>query len=299
MTLLRDIQEGATGDTSLSALLRKTMVLAARLDHAELKTWVDSELNGYPSADELPPYRRGGQVPVVGGFRGPGNSGGDQPIPPAVVADEELRADLFSWHYTQGVAAYEDLLGRNEMTFEFSWPQDAVTIFQEIMPGFLMISARRVVSSAEIRQVLDAIRNKLLTFALEIERQAPDAGEAPVGHPALAADEVSQTMHITIYGGTNTFATAGRDAHAEGPSGPGPGFPALSDELRAIGLAYDDISALSEALSIDRANNTEDSKVGAAVKGWLGDMAVKTADKSTDIGAATITAMVLKALGAG
>ena len=53
MTLLRQIQDSAVdGQCPISTLLRKCAVLAARLEHDELRRWVSSELNGYERADE-------------------------------------------------------------------------------------------------------------------------------------------------------------------------------------------------------------------------------------------------------
>lgn len=76
MTLLREIQEDATGtDVPVASLLRKAQVLAARLDHLPLRSWASNELDGYRGDDEIPDYRRLGRVPVYGHFSGPFNSG--------------------------------------------------------------------------------------------------------------------------------------------------------------------------------------------------------------------------------
>jgi len=58
MSLLRDIQNAAVSkDTDVATLLRKCKILAVRLGNDEFKNWVDSELNGYESIDNLPEYR--------------------------------------------------------------------------------------------------------------------------------------------------------------------------------------------------------------------------------------------------
>ncbi|MCE3277545.1 MAG: hypothetical protein K0R13_3400 [Propionibacteriaceae bacterium] len=58
MTLIREIQELASDSTtSLPDLLRKTKILARRLQSPELADWADHELNGYPADAELPSYR--------------------------------------------------------------------------------------------------------------------------------------------------------------------------------------------------------------------------------------------------
>ena len=69
VSLLREIQVGAAdGSVPLSDLLRKTKILAARLNNARLADWVENELNGYAASDDLPPYRRVGPNRVIGDF---------------------------------------------------------------------------------------------------------------------------------------------------------------------------------------------------------------------------------------
>lgn len=51
ITLLSD--EKAT----VQSALLKAQILAHRLGDAELATWVEHELRGYPSDAEVPPYR--------------------------------------------------------------------------------------------------------------------------------------------------------------------------------------------------------------------------------------------------
>ena len=60
MSLLREIQNLAScssKDIDLSSLLRKCKILSARLNHHEFKVWVEKELNGYESDEELPSSR--------------------------------------------------------------------------------------------------------------------------------------------------------------------------------------------------------------------------------------------------
>ena len=53
--LLRQIRDAAVdGSEPIANVLRKCAVLAARLDNAEFKAWVFSELNGYDKAGRSP-----------------------------------------------------------------------------------------------------------------------------------------------------------------------------------------------------------------------------------------------------
>ena len=58
MSLLREIQNDAVNsNVKISDLLRKCKILAVRLGSTEFQSWINKELNGYSSEDELPEYR--------------------------------------------------------------------------------------------------------------------------------------------------------------------------------------------------------------------------------------------------
>jgi hypothetical protein len=75
MSLLREIQDAAIDNTTnLETLLRKCRVLAARLKNDQFKNWVQFELDGYPSREEVPDYRKF-HCQCYGHFSGPFGSG--------------------------------------------------------------------------------------------------------------------------------------------------------------------------------------------------------------------------------
>ena len=58
MSLLNEIQRLAIqSEGDIASLLRMCRVLAARLQHQELKEWVHFELEGYPGGIGVPSYR--------------------------------------------------------------------------------------------------------------------------------------------------------------------------------------------------------------------------------------------------
>src|SRR5690348_8010178 len=101
MTLLAEIQRDAIDTSvSVSVLLRKCLLLAARLDHAPLREWVENELNGYASSDLVPPYRAKREVRVRGDFSGPmGYWWQGAEIPKAAVP-EKWREGLFTVEFS-------------------------------------------------------------------------------------------------------------------------------------------------------------------------------------------------------
>jgi hypothetical protein len=82
MSLLTDIQTAAvSSEKPVSELLRMCAVLAKRLGHKPLETWVRLELDGYPDPDRVPDYRVH-PVHVVCQVVGPfGSNASDVPVP--------------------------------------------------------------------------------------------------------------------------------------------------------------------------------------------------------------------------
>jgi len=57
--IILELQKEATDSkVPASTLLRKALILANKLDCKEDLKWIESELNGYESIDEIPTYRR-------------------------------------------------------------------------------------------------------------------------------------------------------------------------------------------------------------------------------------------------
>jgi hypothetical protein len=91
VSLLREIQEAAIdAKTPLAVVLRKSMLLAARLGHEPFKKWIHDELDGYAREDELPSYRCVGHgVISIGNFAGPmGASISHVPLALSILPDE-------------------------------------------------------------------------------------------------------------------------------------------------------------------------------------------------------------------
>ncbi len=47
----------SSSDGNLTDALIKTKIVLHKIGHKELIDWVNSELNGYPNEDQVPPYR--------------------------------------------------------------------------------------------------------------------------------------------------------------------------------------------------------------------------------------------------
>jgi hypothetical protein len=81
------------------------------------------------------------------------------------------------------------------------WPPELVVcVGRDIYKDMMCLTAWQVIPRGSIASVIDAIKNRVLSFILDIEAEAPDAGEAPPNSPPLPQDRVAQVFHAHIYG---------------------------------------------------------------------------------------------------
>lgn len=237
MSLLREIQQAATdSDVDLPSLLRKCKILANRLGNPEFKQWVNFELNGYPDLDKLPDYRIFG-VQVLGDFSGPMGSGlKNAPIPSSCIP-EDLREVLFTCRMNSPVAALASLIEDSDGTAQEPWNANITAHSgQQIVRGMNCLRAWKVIPVNQLISITDVIRTKILDFALEIEAENPEAGEAQPNAQPIPQEKVQQVFNTYITGNGNNITTASQhvsqeanntNTHAEV-------FSQLLDALRSV-----------------------------------------------------------------
>jgi hypothetical protein len=265
------------------------------LDNARLAGWVEKELNGYSASDDLPQYRRVGPQRVIGDFSGFAGSGLRNAEIPSALVERDDRERLFHHIFIEGVAHYESLL-RNASegaTFSVHWPGAALIKYGgRVYDGMSMMSARQQLSSASIAGMLDTVRNRLL----ELERENPEAGEAPMGtHPVPQATVDQIVQQIVIQGGTNTIAS-GPVSQVVANITAGPAWEEVRQRLLLLGLDDADVRDLEHALITDAAE-VERGEIGPATRSWLR----RAADHAKEIGSSVttevLTGLLLKLLG--
>jgi hypothetical protein len=202
MSLLRDIQETITNPSfRLADILRKAKVLAFRLDHQEFKDWVNRELNGYKSNDNMPEYRILREVESYGYFVGiAGNQGDHIPIPSHSIP-KEYRGVMRTIFISQGVECIESLVQQsgNNLTLCIPWTPDDVAVLQpKVLTHMECISAWRKVGVISYVAVLDTVKNRILDFVLEIESKFPNAGDIQYGNKPIPKQDIQQIFNSFI-----------------------------------------------------------------------------------------------------
>lgn len=217
MSLLREIQNAAIDSKiELATLLRKCKVLAARLGNTEFKKWIEHELSGYKDVKNLPDYRII-TVRSKGHFSGPFQSGLRNADIPLSCINEELHEMLSHTYFMESVASLESLIENIEGgTAQEPWDADIVAhVGQNIYENMNCMQAWKVVPKSSIVGALEAVRNRILNFVLEIEAEAPDAGEAPVNSTPVSQEKIHQIFNTYITGDVQNVATGSSDFKQE------------------------------------------------------------------------------------
>ena len=299
MSLLRDIQETAIdSNIDISVLLRKCKVLAARLGNQEFKNWVESELNGYKKKEDLPEYRI---LSVIskGHFSGGFNSGLKNADIPMSCMPENAREALSHSYMMQPIAVIHSLVkSSNRSNLQEPWSPDFVAIVsQDIYQHMNCMQAWKVIPHGSLVAVIDAVRNRILSFVLEIEGEAPDAGEAPLNSNPIPQEKVSQVFNTYISGNVQNVSTGSYNSTYAGD------FNIIKNDLNSLlsylkknGVEGNDIDELKSAIVDDKNGNVEEKKIGPKVMAWMTGMFNKAAKGTWKIGTDIAIKVLTKAI---
>jgi len=284
MSLLLRIQEAAIDSkTNVGDVLRHCAVLAAKLGHQPFRKWVNAELSGYPAETELPPYRILKGLSSIGHFMGPG---GEQinnvPLPIGNVP-EAYRHLVAQLEFRQAVGALAALIEGHpkEDNLTSPWPADLIArVSDKFIAGRVLMSAYIKVPRGVVVGVIEAVRNRILTFALEIEEQAPAADEVTIGS-AISQEKVTQIFTTNIWGGANiSVGSANVSQTVQVKVGDLDGLKAY---LGSLSIEPKDLDHLAEALKQDKL--PQDSQgFGDRVSQWIGYMTSKAASGTWKVG---------------
>jgi hypothetical protein len=166
-SLVLELQHEATNpNLRVADLLRKSLVVAAKLGIDDFGTWAQQELAGYSGNEQIPAYRRvRGELRAHNPYRG---------WIPVILRDNEIREKLESRDAGQAIGELEDLYhstGESD-TLQMPLPQDLLLqLFGQSKEFRLGMIPTLLLGKSTIRGLLDAVRNEVLRWSLELEQR--------------------------------------------------------------------------------------------------------------------------------
>ncbi|HUI29676.1 MAG TPA: hypothetical protein VLX91_05630 [Candidatus Acidoferrales bacterium] len=297
MSLLKEIQNDAVNqNVDLPTLLRKCKLLATKLKNDDFKQWDDKELNGYNSKEKLPDYRIL-NVQSYGHFVGPfGRQLKNAPISRTSLP-KELRDLVTKAHIYEGVGSLSSLVKdkKSDVLSSF-WPAEVVAKYgQQMYEDMNCIGAWRAIGRNQIEGILDTIRNRVLSFVLEIESIVPDVGEVQSGDQRISKGRITQIYKTVIHGNVGNVssgsANVSQTAQFEIIEND---FATLEKYLAGVGISKEDIAELKEAIKIDPPASSQN--FGKRVAGWVGKMVTKAASGAWGVSTSVAADIISKAL---
>lgn len=201
MKLLEEIQAAAMdGRTSVGDLLRRCQVLAFRLRYEPLKEWVGRELNGYGDEVELAGYRQGLRGVVKAQTSGPFGRSAMNVVVPLSLLPDWYREKGLTYDFRHGIAEIEALIAdakaADRTHLSFYIPPEIYADL-EVIEGESTIGMWCEVSLSRIEGIIDQIRNRALTFALELEAVV-DSSEGDPRTLAVPSGELDRIFRQVI-----------------------------------------------------------------------------------------------------
>ena len=292
--LLQQIEEEAVDSKSdVASLLRKCQVLAFRLHNDSLKGWIHNELNGYSDRLEIPEYRVF-PCQAIGTFYGMGTKMKNAPIPQMCVP-EDIREDLFTLRFYQGVGSLQELLTKDNGTLTIPWPGDLVALLsQNVYQGMGMLDAHMEFSPDSIVKILETVRNRILDFVLALEEDCPNAGDA-IGAAKMDKKRIDQMVTNNIFKGVGNVAlhcgavTQNNTVNVEKGN-----WALLEGLLKGLKIANEEIAELKEILENEKPK--KEAKFGDRLSAWLGNLTAKAAQGVYDISTGTVSGVIAAAI---
>jgi hypothetical protein len=173
---------------------------------------------------------------------------------------EGLRESLSHTYLMHPVAALEDLVTRSDSgTLSEAWNPDIVArLGGNIYENMNCMQAWKVIPIGALVAAIDTIRTRVLNFVLDIEAEAPEAGEALLNSNPLPQDRVQHIFNTNIYGDVQNLANAspGAQQHATYNAQNPELFRNLIRALEASGAPADIVASVAEpATAMGRATN--------------------------------------------
>lgn len=145
----------------VSDLLRKAKVVSKKLSIGEIEDWINNELSGYPAdEDAIPEYREiTGAVKVYNPYHG---------WQPLHFGDADLGENLSKRKISQAIGelvsiANSDKSGYLQVPFNQRTKNKLMSLMRVPLEPTLLVS------DAQIYGILDAVRNEVLNWALDLE----------------------------------------------------------------------------------------------------------------------------------
>jgi hypothetical protein len=306
MKLISDIINNLIdSDKTVYVTLLKTKVLATKIENDALLNWVNYELNGYPTDDLLPEYRRNVIGNIIGVYFVGSTKYTNQPIPTSGFK-ERFGIDLINTTFRQSISALEQLTsGHDSSVLEIPFSAETCGLLEENWKmldvqnpySLNIINSKKHVSTVSIKDITFKVRNRLLEFMLEIDKQYGNLTE--IKDLTNKNKEITQIMAKTIINttGDGYLINTGNDNDIKATINIDKSNKEhLEIFLREKGVPQEEIKELTQIIDSDD-HNLPAKCFGTKTRSWIQKMMGKSLDGTWNIAIGAAGELLASAIG--
>lgn len=286
MKLIDEIIEILSSEEpNITNALIKTKVLLFRLGEKDLTKWVNNELNGYESNDDIPPYRVAPAV-VEANSMNIAYSVNSHEVPTYHLKDD-LRDSIEKVKFGNSIAALESLVAGDKKTSGVRKKIPMVyygLLSEKLASDYKIQEAWSSVSNNSLVQILTEVRSRLLDFILELEDKIPDkTTETELKGMSKSIDAKSLFNH-TVIGDNATILLGDNNTQTINNSIVKNDLESLTKYFKENQVSEKDIKILEDAISSDKnLVNYQEKTYGPKVKEWVVMMLTKAVETTWNI----------------
>lgn len=171
------ISDIADSKIKMGDLLRKTRILAFKLQNDNLKSWLDCEVNGYSDEVELPDYRKlsavlFGQITQNRGFAGIAQHAHFRL--PVDHLDNKIRTLVQSWNCFNPIAEIQNIIDArsNEGCVHVTCNTKVIPLIQQGLESNVNINQIWLeVQIYDLVNIIESVKNQLLEMMLNVDSE--------------------------------------------------------------------------------------------------------------------------------
>lgn len=270
---LQELASDAQGD--INTLLSKALMVATKLNLDDFRRWVLHEQEGYPEDVDVPDYRI-----VRADLKGYHPHTG---LISCQFNNDEMEETLTTLALTETLSEIIHRMNNQEpgqvISYQFSAEQEQV-----IAPLFSNQSFKplRVISASQLFAIVQSVRNRILTWALDLEKQGILGSGITFSSKEKEIAMHGQSIQIENFQGVFGDVSGGQIQQSNQQLVRAGDFPSLATLFRNNGVIDEDIELLANALSEEPIVTS--AKFGPRVSEWIGKMISKASDGSWHVG---------------
>lgn len=292
MNIINEIISELVNDkSSLGGPLLKLKVIAHKIEDVKLSKWVECELKGFDSTQNLPEYRIY-QGSLVGTYDHGGKRYGDAQIPVMGLSQEYLDTLLY-FKFNQSISSLELLIADKKQGHIFEpLPAEINAVIEENFRGYsksnrgiVLYETRKEISFIVINEILSHIRVSLLNTMLEVEKNVENLEEW--GELIKEKEKIRYIMTqnlITNIGNGNVINTGENAQMSVNINITKGDLSKLVSELKAKGIVEEDTKELVQIIESTEIDTVSKLTLNDNINTWISKMYMKALSGTWSIG---------------